>query len=152
MWSLRQKFVHWGSIPSRRNIPRHACTFDLRNCFTSLQLPREAWGTFRVQSPQGVCDLRTLPFRWKRSPPISQEVVGRHLKEAFDLMPPPPQLLDNFRPDRDHYPDDLSVVMENDPVWLRSCMQLVFAAMRGKGYQVSEKSVLEPTTRVKWLG
>ena len=31
-------------------------------------------------------------------------------------------------------------------------MQLVSAAMRGKGYQVSEKSVLEPATWVKWLG
>ena len=31
-------------------------------------------------------------------------------------------------------------------------MQLVCAAMRGKGYQVSEKCVLEPATWVKWLG
>ena len=90
MWSLRQKFVRRGSEPSGRNVPRHACTFDLRNCFTSLRLPPEAWGTFRVQSPQGVCDLRTLPFGWKLSPPICQEVVGRHLREAFALMPPPP--------------------------------------------------------------
>ena len=48
MWSLRRKFVRWGSEPSGRNVPRHACTFDLRNCFTSLRLPPEAWGTFRV--------------------------------------------------------------------------------------------------------
>ena len=153
MWSLRQKFVRLGSVPSGRKTPRHACTFDLRNCFTSLQLPPEAWGTFRVQSPQGVCDLRTLPFGWKLSPPICQEVVGRHLREAFDLMPPPPpHLHDSFRPDRDHYLDYLLVVMENDPGWLRSCMQLVSAVLRGKGYQVSEKSVLEPATWVKWLG
>ena len=31
-------------------------------------------------------------------------------------------------------------------------MQLVSAAMWGKGYQVSDKSVLEPATWVKWLG
>ena len=104
-------------------------------CATVLRLygcRLEAWGTFRVQSPQGVCDLRTLPFGWKLSPPICQEVVGRHLREAFDLMPPPPpHLPDGFRPDNDHYLDDLLVVMENDPGWLRS------AAMRGKGYRVS---------------
>ena len=152
MWSSRQKFVRWGSSLSGRNVPRHACTFELRNCFTSLQLPPEAWGTFRVQSPQGVYDLRTLPFGWKLSPPICQEVVGRHLGEVFDLMPPPPHLPASYRPDRDHYLDELLVVMENDPGWLRSCLQLVFAAMRGKGYQVSEKSVLEPATWVKWLG
>ena len=85
-------------------------------------------------------------------PPICQEVVGRHLREAFALMPPPPHLPDDFTPDKEHYPDDLLVVMENAPDWLRSCMRLVSAAMRGKGYQVLEKSVLEPATWVKWLG
>ena len=153
MWSMRRKFVRWGSEPSGRNVPRHACTFDLRSSFTSLRLPPEAWGTFRVQSPQGVCDLRTLPFGWKLSPPICQEVVGRHLREAFAVMPPPPPHLPaGFTPDKDHYLDDLLVVMEDDPRWLRSCMRLVSAAMRGKGYQVSDKSVLEPATWVKWLG
>ena len=78
-------------------------------------------------SPQGVCDLRTLPFGWKFSPTVCQEVVGRHLREAFDLIPPPPppHVPDSFRPDKDHYLDDLLVVMENDPSWLRSCMRLV---------------------------
>ena len=139
----------WVSSLSGGSVPRHACTFDLRNFFT---LPPEARGTFRVQSPQGVCDLRTLPFEWKLSPPICQEVVGRHLGGAFDVTPPPPHLPVSYRPDRDHYLDDLLVVMENDPGWLRSCMQLVSAAMRGQGNQVSEKSVLEPATQVKWLG
>ena len=31
-------------------------------------------------------------------------------------------------------------------------MRLVLAAMHAKGYRVSGKSVLEPTTWVKWLG
>ena len=93
MWSPREKFVRWGSAPSGSKVPRHACTFDVRNSFASLRLPPEAWGTFRLQSPQGVCDLRTLPFGWKLSPLICQEVVGRHLREAFDLMPTPPHHL-----------------------------------------------------------
>ena len=67
-------------------------------------------------------------------------------------MPRPPHLPASYRPDRGHYLNDLLVVMVNDPSWLRSCMQLVAAAMRGKGYHVSEKSVLEPATWVKWLG
>ena len=67
-------------------------------------------------------------------------------------MPPPPHLPVSYRPDRDHYLDDLLVVVENDPSWLRSCMRPVSAAMRGKGYQISDTSVLEPATWVKWLG
>ena len=67
-------------------------------------------------------------------------------------MPPPPHLPASYRPDRDHYLDDLLVVMENDPGWLPSCVQLGSAAIRDKGYQVSEKSVLEPATWVKWFG
>ena len=35
MWFLRQKFIRWGSTLSGRNVPSHACTFDLRSCFTS---------------------------------------------------------------------------------------------------------------------
>ena len=101
MWSLRQKFIRWSADPKARHVPRHACTFDIKNCFTSLCLPQQAWGTFRVQSPGGVCDLRTLPFGWKLSPPICQKVVARHLQESFKLMPPPPELPPDFVPDHD---------------------------------------------------
>ena len=42
--------------------------------------------------------------------------------------------------------------MENNRDWLRQCMRLVSAVMVSKGSQVSDKSVLEPTDFVKWLG
>ena len=47
-----------------------------------------------------------------------------------------------------HYLDDILMVMGDN----RSCMCLVSAAMHAKGYRVCDKSVLEPTTWVKWLG
>ena len=79
--------------------------------------PRELF----VSNRPMVYDLRTLPFGWKLPPPpICPEVVGRHLQEAFDLMPPPPHLPMSYRPDRDHYLDDLLVVVENDKGWLWS--------------------------------
>ena len=114
MWTLCQKFVKWGSSVKGKHTPRHACTFDLRNYFSSLHLPYEAWGTFPVQSPQGVCDLRTLPFGWKLSPPLCQEVVAKHTKQAFDLMPQPPNLPVDLRLGCDHYLDNLLVVVEDN--------------------------------------
>ena len=152
MWSLLQKFIRWSADPKARHVPRHACTFDIKNCFTSLCLPQQAWGTFRVQSPNGVCDLRTLPFGWKLSPPICQKVVARHLQESFKLMPPPPELPPDFLPNYDHYLDDVLVVMEANKEWLRACMRLLCAGMRSKGYHVSDKSVLDPVSCVGWLG
>ena len=85
-------------------------------------------------------------------PPLCQAVVATHMRQAFDLMPPPAELLVHFRPDYDHYLDDILVVMEDKREWLRSYMRLVLAAMHAKCYRVSDKSVLEPTTWVKWLG
>ena len=149
---LCQKFVRWSASVGARLVPRHACTFDLKNCYSSLHMPHEAWGTFRVPSPLGVCDLWTLLFGCKMSPPICQRVVARHIGAAFAYMPPPLGLPGGYTPDFDHYLDDVLVVMENNCDWLRQCMRLVSAVMVSKGYKVSDKSVLEPTDFVKWLG
>ena len=145
LWSLRQKFVRWSASVGARSVPRHACTFDLKNCYSWLHMPHEAWGTFRVPSPLGVCDVRTLPFGWKLPPPICQHVVARHMSEAFAYMPPPLGLPYGYTPDFDHCLDDVLVVMGNSCGWLRRCMQLVSAIMVSKGYKVSDKSVLELT-------
>ena len=66
-------------------------------------------------------------------------------------MPPPLEVPSGYRPNYDHYLDDVLVVMENSCEGLRACMQLVSQVMVAKGYLVSNKSVLSPTTYVKWL-
>ena len=52
----------------------------------------------------------------------------------------------------DHYLDDVLVVTEGPPQWLRDCMQWLAKFMEAEGYLVSPKSVLEPGKVVKWLG
>ena len=52
----------------------------------------------------------------------------------------------------DHYLDDVLMVKEGPPQWLRDCMQWLAEFMEAKGYLVSPKSVLKPGKVVKWLG
>ena len=54
MWSLRRRLIFWKGSRRVQNLDIFACTFDLSNCFTSLRLPPQAWGTFRVQG-EGTC-------------------------------------------------------------------------------------------------
>ena len=66
-------------------------------------------------------DLRSLPFGWKLSPPLCQAVVGNHVRRAFDIMTsgmPGAEVVEY-----DHYLDDVLVVKEGPPQWLRDCMQ-----------------------------
>ena len=87
MWSLHRQLLAWKGSKDAHALNVFACTFDLRNCFTSLCLPPQAWGTFRVQGEgDDLYDLRSLPFGWKLSPPLCQAVVGTHVRQAFDIM------------------------------------------------------------------
>ena len=52
----------------------------------------------------------------------------------------------------DHYLDDVLVVREGPPQWLRDYMVWLVKFMQAEGYLVSPKSVLEPGRVVKWLG
>ena len=52
----------------------------------------------------------------------------------------------------DHYLDDVLVVREGSPQWLRDCMQWLAKFMEAEGYLVSPKSVLKPSKVVKWPG
>ena len=70
MWSLRRRLISWKGSRHVQNLDIFACTFDLSNGFTSLRLPLQAWGTFRVQGEGAeVYDLRSLPFGGKLPPP-----------------------------------------------------------------------------------
>ena len=51
----------------------------------------------------------------------------------------------------DYYLDDVMVVTEGPPQWLRDCMQWLAKFMEAEGYLVSPKSVLEPRKVVTWL-
>ena len=151
MWSVRRRLLFWKGSRHVQGLHIYACTFDLSNYFTSLRLPPHAWGTFRVQGEGAdMFDLRSLPFGWKLSPPICQSVVGAHVRQAFDIL-----VSTMGSPDvveYDHYLDDVLVVREGPPQWLRDCMVWLAKFMQAKGYLVSPKSVLEPGRVVKWLG
>ena len=95
-------------------------------------------------------DPRSLPFGWKLSPPRCQVVVGNHVRQAFDMMTS--GMDTNELVGYDHYLDDVLVVREGPPQWLRDCMQWLAKFMEAEGYLVSPKSVLEPSKVVKWLG
>ena len=158
MWSLRKRLLTWKGSKDAHALNIFACTFELRNCFTSLRLPPQAWGTFRVQGEGGdMYDLRSLTFGWKLSPPLCQVLVGKNVRQAFDIMTS--GLLVAEIVQDDHYLDDVLVVREGPPQWLRDCMQWPRDCMQwlakfveAEGYFVSPKSVLEPGKVVKWLG
>ena len=67
-------------------------------------------------------------------------------------MPPPPEQRDCYKPNYEHHLDDALVVVEDNAPWLQSCMAMVSRVMQAKGYQVLDKSILAPTTWVKWSG
>ena len=95
-------------------------------------------------------DLRLLPFGWKLSPPLWQAVVGNHVCRAFDIMTsgmPAAEIVEY-----DHYLDNVPVVREGPPQWLRVCMQWLAIFIEAEGYLVSLESVLEPGKVVKWPG
>ena len=114
--TLRHKFIRWAAMPRSASPHRWLIKLDLTNCFPSLRLPESAWGTFRVQGPaDSTCDLRSLPFGWKLSPAICQEVVGRSVATSLSCMPGPQPNTDGSTVDYDHYLDDLLFVQEDKP-------------------------------------
>ena len=77
-------------------------------------------------------------------------MVGTHVRQAFDILTSgmgAPDIVEY-----DHYLDDVLVVREGPPQWLRDCMTWLAKFMQAEGYLISSKSVLEPGKVVKWLG
>ena len=151
LYSLARRFVKWASDSKLRRKQRFVITVDLTNCFPSMRVPEEVWGTFRVQGPDGVYDLRSLPFGWKLSPPICQHVVGEHVRQALTSFPPPAGYDSALEVPHDHYLDDL-ILVESDPDWLRACGRWLLAVLVLAGFVISKKSMVEPASRAKWLG
>ena len=82
--------------------------------------------------------------------PCARQWWGNHVRQAFDIMTsgmPTAEIVEY-----DHYLDDVLVVREGPPQWLRDRMQWLAKFMEAEGYLVSPKSVLEPAKVVKWLG
>ena len=98
-----------------------------------------------------MCDIRSLPFGWKLSPAICQEVVARSVNQCLTCIPLPLPNADGSLVDYDHYLDDLLFVQE-DREWLRVCGGMLLALLRDQGYIISHKSQLEPVQRTTWLG
>ena len=150
--TLRSKFIRWAAMPRSASPDRWLIKLDLTNCFPSLRLPESAWGTFRVQGPdESTCDLRSLPFGWKLSPAICQEVVGRSVTASLACMPHPRPNTDGSAVDYDHYLDDLLFVQEDRP-WLEMCGRMLPRVLQHQGYIISQKSQLEPVQGTTWLG
>ena len=114
-------------------------------------LPSKVWGTFRVQGSHGVDDLRSLPFGWRFSPAVYQEVVAEILGTLLRMLPLPAGYSDWDDIEFDHYLDDLLFV-EEDREWLECCGPPLAEYLKIEGFVVSQKSVLSPVTSSEWLG
>ena len=151
LFTLRKKFLDWTVQPQAGACAWFLVKLDLTNCRPSLVLPEAVWGTFRIQGVQGVRDLRTLPFGWRFSPVVCQEVVADILSKILRQLPLPAGYSDWDEVDFDHYRDDLLFV-EEDREWLECCGPLLAKYLRIEGFVVSQKSVLSPVSLSEWLG
>ena len=124
---------------------------DLANWYPSLRPPQTIWGTFRLQGSETICDLRSLPFGWRFSPPICQEVVAGVLNRLLQQMPLPAGYESWTDVQFDDYRDDLLFV-ESDKDWLSMCGGLLPQYLRIEGFVISKKSVLEPVPYTEYLG
>ena len=84
--------------------------------------------------------MRHMPFGWKFSPLLCQLA----LQKVIEGIVPPPMII--F-----HYLDDF-LLMGGCPAELKEVTRWVVEALKAAGFLVSPKSVLEPTTRILFLG
>ena len=84
--------------------------------------------------------MHRMPFGWKFSPLLCQLALQ---KVIAGLVPPHTIIF--------HYLDDF-LLMGGYPAELREVTRRVVDALKAAGFLVSPKSVLEPTTRILFLG
>ena len=84
--------------------------------------------------------MRRMPFGWKFSPPLCPLA----LQKVVEGIVPPHMII--F-----YYLDDF-LLMGGCPAELKEVTQRVMDALKAAGFLVSPKSVLEPTTRILFLG
>ena len=150
LYTLKRKFLSWRVQPQSGACAQFLVKLDLTNCYPSLLLPSKVWGTFRSQGLVGVDDLRLLPFGWRFSPAVCQEVVVEILDRLLRMLPLPAGYSSWEEVDFDHHLDDLLFV-EEDREWLECCGPLLARYLTTEGFVVSQKSVLSPVVSSDWL-
>ena len=121
LFTLRDKFLHWTVQYRAKSVDSYLVKLDLTDCYPSLKLPSQVWGSFRVQGYARVSDLCSLPLGWRFSSPICQETVAAILYRLLRQMPLSSGygLLEEV--DFNHYLDDLLLVESDKDVancWL----------------------------------
>ena len=113
---------------------------DLSNAFWSFFLPEGSEGMFRFRYGGKLWDMKRLPFTWKYSPVICQELLGSLVR---DLIPPEVLLL--------RYLDDFLLIARDRDV-LRGVIGRVASRVRESRFLVSPKSTPDPTDSLQCLG
>ena len=113
---------------------------DLSNAFWSVLLPAWFEGRFRFRFGGKLWDMKRLPFGWKYSPVICQQLLGSLVR---DLIPPDILLI--------HYLD-IFLLVARDRAGLRDVTGRVAARLWEAKFLVSPKSTLEPTKSLHCLG
>ena len=127
-------------VESEPGAPLVACHVDLTNAFWSLRLPDHLRGAFRVCVDGKIYGFNCLPFGWQYSPIVCQTVLGYILASlGFSNV----LVL--------HYLDDFLIVGYGKNR-VRTAAASLCEALRKSGAIISVKSVLEPVTRILWLG
>ena len=88
LYTLGRRFVRWAGERGASDKQRFVVTADLTNCFPSMRLPEEVWGTFWIRGPHGIYDLRSLPFGWKLAPSAKGWWGGRVRRALCTIAPP----------------------------------------------------------------
>ena len=142
--SARFSLCSWENMADRLSAwpprePLYCTHIDLKNAFWSFVWPPKAARAFRLGFRPGggarvIYRMRRMPFGWKFSPPLCQLALQ---KVIAGLVPPYMIIF--------HYLDDF-------PAELREVTRRVVDAFKAAGFFVSPKSVLEPTTRILFLG
>jgi len=113
---------------------------DLSNSYHSVVLPEELAAMFTFGVEDCVFEWGRLPFGWDRSPCLFQ-----------DLMISLVHGIDNWGVIRFHYLDDLLVVGSSYNA-VQQAVQEAMELLVGAGFIISDKSVIEPSNVIDWLG
>ena len=110
---------------------------DLANAYWSLQMPRN-WRRVFVVNGQAI---QRLPFGWAFSPAVFQELMSRLVRNTLRRFGVPSWV----------YLDDV-LIASTDRTALQEACQALLGKLRRAGFIVSEKSVLEPTPTIVFVG
>ena len=117
------------------------CKLDLTNAYWSIRMPR-LWGRiFCLGTGTSRWRYTCLPFGWKCSPAICQRLVSAITRSALKHWPV----------EWDVYINDI-LMSSRDPQVTKETTLALAAALRRAGFIISDKCVLNPSTRITFLG